>query len=371
MKIHLFRSSELDQHKFISIHDLLSQFPGPVQYVIHENPVEYLDEELNREVWDDERIRRKEIPCKVTFDALYQDVSFFSWETIFNRCEEFRHKHQIPIDEPVVYLTKHANEYNWFSSWDPEKRLNFFVHCDMWDIFVFTPDIRYPVAYELASIPLQMQMFNGYGDLVKYAHREPRGCVNDLCETKSQIELKLRTGDICSDCRKLLNERKADIQVANQVFRIFEGIRNQFLFSSSFTRDSLPSRLLITRYQNKIILTELANLEIPLNPMEKTVFHFFLNHPGGVAFLEIPKNRDEIYSLYNRYSNTDMVATMHNRVNDLCSNLNDCLSQHISRIRRKFEDVLPGPMAAHYVIGGDPGRKRRILIDRSLVTIET
>jgi hypothetical protein len=39
----------------------------------------------------------------------------------------------------------------------------------------------------------------------------------------------------------------------------------------------------------------------------------------------------------------------------------------ISRIRRKFEDAVPEEMSKMYVIGGESGRKRRILIDRGLV----
>ena len=51
----------------------------------------------------------------------------------------------------------------------------------------------------------------------------------------------------------------------------------------------------------------------------------------------------------------------------MCANKNDCLSQVISRIRRKFEDAVPEEMAKQYVIGGESGRKRRIVIDRDLV----
>jgi hypothetical protein len=64
-----------------------------------------------------------------------------------------------------------------------------------------------------------------------------------------------------------------------------------------------------------------------------------------------------------------MVAKIQNRVTDLCSNRNDCMSQVISRIRRRFEEALQEEMAEYYVIGGEAGRKRRIKIDRTLVKV--
>jgi hypothetical protein len=119
----------------------------------------------------------------------------------------------------------------------------------------------------------------------------------------------------------------------------------------------------------RISLTDLGNLDIPLNPMEKTVYHFFMNHPEGVAFNNLPDYRNELYGLYRHYSAAGSIATITARIDDLCANKSDGLSQVISRIRRKFEDRLPDEMAKAYVIGGVSGRKRKISLDRELVSI--
>jgi hypothetical protein len=49
MNIHLIRSSELNPHHFFSFHDLIRQYPGPVQYIVHEKPPEVSDEEKRDE----------------------------------------------------------------------------------------------------------------------------------------------------------------------------------------------------------------------------------------------------------------------------------------------------------------------------------
>lgn len=171
-----------------------------------------------------------------------------------------------------------------------------FVHTGMWDRFTFQ-DFRYPVVYLLAAIPLRLKMVDSFEEMTRYFHKDPRGCMNDLCLEKSQISLKLRTGDICPECRQRISDRNVDSQIVSQVFRIFEGIRSQMLFRSSFDKDSKPSRLHIDYDKRKIYLTDLGNLEIPLNPMEKTVYHFFLNHAEGVAFTTLTDFKKELYAL--------------------------------------------------------------------------
>lgn len=63
----------------------------------------------------------------------------------------------------------------------------------MWDRFTF-PDFRYPVVYQLAAIPLRLSMFDSFKESGKDYHQEPRGCMNDFCEDKKDIQLKLMTG---------------------------------------------------------------------------------------------------------------------------------------------------------------------------------
>ncbi len=369
MNIYLIRSSELKPHHFFSFHDLIRQYPGPVQYIVHEKPPEVSDEEKRDEPWEQDRLNQRDKAVMTDSGPIIDSVSVtVPWSSIFDRCDQARSRHNIPGSEPVVLLTDHANELNWFTGADPSGKPNMFVHTGLWDLYM-SEDFRHPVVYHLASIPLQMLMFGTFENLVRHTHQEPRGCMNDFCQDKTQIRLKLRTGDICQECRQIIRDGKTDPQVVSQVFRIFEGIRSQMLFRASFSVNQVPSRLTIDWDKRQVYLSDLGNLLIPLNPMDKTVYHLFLKHPDGIAFAAMPNHRQEMLTLYRHYSDTPSIATMNGRIDDLCANRNDCLSQAISRIRRKFEEALPEEMASLYIIGGGAGRKRRILVGRELVSI--
>ncbi len=219
MKIHLIRSSEVEPHQFTAIYDLIRQYPGPVQYIIHENPVEYSIDELEVEIWEEERIGREIMLSDEIMFSLCEEhsITYVGWDSIFDHCNESRRKYRIPDKEPVVLLTDHANEYNWFSGSDQSGKLNMFVHTGMWDRFTF-PDFRYPVVYLLAAIPLRLSMYDSFSESVKNYHQEPRGCMNDYCQDKKDIQLKLRTGDICPECRKRIHDRNVDNHLVAQVF---------------------------------------------------------------------------------------------------------------------------------------------------------
>ena len=45
-----------------------------------------------------------------------------------------------------------------------------------------------------------------HGKNAGYVHEEAEGCVNDLCQSKKKIILKLRTADICDLCIKKIQE---------------------------------------------------------------------------------------------------------------------------------------------------------------------
>ncbi len=61
----------------------------------------------------------------------------------------------------------------------------------------------FPVACEVAADPLQHLTFNNYKELSEVVHQEPRDYMNDFCADKREVTFKLRTGDICEDCRKI------------------------------------------------------------------------------------------------------------------------------------------------------------------------
>lgn len=362
MKIHLIRESSFKPESFDAVVALLHQFPGPVKFISHEAPVEYNDDELIMELWDQEKMMTKRM---IIYEDSIMPVTQVSWETIFAHCDEARALYRIPANEPVVLLTHYANEFNWFQGADPTGRKNLFVQTSMWDLFV-TADLIYPVVYQVATIPLKMLMYNDFSERRQMAHQTPRSCINDFCGNKAEITMKLRTADICPECLEIITKKKIDPLITSQTFAILEGIRKQFTYYSALSGSSEPARLEVNYRERTFTLPQLG-IQLPFGPMEKTVYHLFLNHPEGIAYAALPSDyRDELLTLYSNYSDTESIATMQTRINKICTD-RDSMSNVISRIRRKIESTLPKSIAKYYIISGENGRKQKIRLGKECI----
>ena len=235
-----------------------------------------------------------------------ENVKIVSWDTLFNKCNEFRKHNRIPDDEHVILLTYLVNDLNWFSGSD-ENGYNHFIHADQWDFFL-PCDPKFPVAYEVMACVIRRFMFRNYHEGSHYFHQKPRGCLNDFCKEKKEVTLKLRTGDICPDCMKLIRTKSVPVNVIDQVMKTFDSIRAQMLFRERYRAVQLPSRLTIEGPMHKIYFTDLANAELKLTPLEKTVYLLFLKEKDGLKLNELCDHRDWIKDTYIRIGNANNLA---------------------------------------------------------------
>lgn len=57
-----------------------------------------------------------------------------------------------------------------------------------------------------------------------------KGCMNDFCNNKTQIIIKLQTANICDTCVQKIKDEKVDTKILKQARTILDGIRNEFVF---------------------------------------------------------------------------------------------------------------------------------------------
>ena len=81
-------------------------------------------------------------------------------------------------------------------------------------------------------------------------------------------------------------------------------------------------------------------------------------------------HREELFNIYAELSGNGDRQEMKQRIEEMTNALSNSASEKISRIKRVFEQSLGRTLAAHYYIQGEPGRERRIALDRILVTYE-
>ena len=117
-----------------------------------------------------------------------------------------------------IVLTRGRFSDNWFSHWD-EPRHTVLVSMADWDGAFAVPAVAF-VAYEIVHHGLRL-VAPSY-DPARLMHPEARGCLFDLCETRRDVETKLRAGRLCLACAHALEAAGVAMP---RVLRLVEAIR--------------------------------------------------------------------------------------------------------------------------------------------------
>jgi hypothetical protein len=377
MNVHLIRSSEVSEELYWSIIDLLKQFKGPARFVPSESFVEYESKIISKELIETEEDFIEKQLFEDEEDVAYLPNSYpyerevVTWDQFFNKCRSYRINNDIGNNEYVILLTDIANDKNWFMMMDETKR-NGFIHTGDWDFYVKS-DSKYPIAYEIAEMLLQSHLFDSMAELNKIVHQKPIGCINDFTGNKKDITLKLRTADICTDCQRVIINKKVPYALVHQVLSIIEGIRGQMLFKERFKYHFSPGKITFNLVQRKIIFEDLQNMIVRLTPLEAVLYYFFLTHPDGIPLNRLSEYETELYRIYQKCSvaNSDNnIAAMRNSIKALVNPLENSLNEKFSRIKSKLTAALGVDLAGYYYIAKDnESSKYRMLFNRRLLTL--
>lgn len=387
-RVHLLKSEEVDQAAYHEILQQLQSFSGPLEFVSTVDEPVFEDDEstsfethlkdirdtslpLPKDVIENRPMysMKKQIVSEMArFIEAPEKLTRLRWEDIFDRCKTFRKSNDISEFEFVILLTDKGNEFNWFAAPDPKGGRNGFVQTS--GLGFYLPGFsRASIVYLIVTHLLRHLMFSDIRDMSEGVHQISVGCMNDFCGNKSELILKIRTADLCSDCVKRLEEKKVHPLLASQVFEIMEATRSEILFRDRYSLLKKPSRMSITGPNFKIQFPDLANIELKLDKIEKTTYLFFLGKPEGVKLNMLDEHREELTELYLKVSPTSTRDTASKRINERTDNANtQKISETISKIRRKINELLGNEMAEHYIIAGANGELKKIGVDRSLIS---
>ena len=102
---------------------------------------------------------------------------------------------------------------------------------------------------------------------------------------------------------------------------------------------SKPGELVVDMYGNMVI-PDFGNVKIKLNPIEKALYLFLLQHPEGVEADALVGDRKVLLRIYRRFTIFDDDDTIENSIDNLLSEDHGALYTHISRINKKIEAKL-------------------------------
>jgi hypothetical protein len=378
MKVHLIRASGYPLEDFNNVINLLRKHRGSIEFVPSE-PIVLPNSEIFKTFDDRKNFEKKEMPRfeshRLNVSEIDDSLSYsfpleekvYTWKQLFGICTDFRKENNIPKDDHVILLTDQSNEHNWFGSYD-ESLKNYFIQTNHWGYFFGNDlDSRFPIAYEVAAWILRSMMFPGQIETLNALHKEPRGCMMDFCIDKSQIILKMRTGDLCHDCMNILTNRDVNRSQARQLFTIMDGIRENLLFRQRSTLLMENSRMEIRGLSKRIFLTDLGDLEINLNPKERALYLLYLNHPEGIMRSHLVDHKVELrsyYAMFSQQPSNDLIDEAISRLTDVTDNN---MNEVMARIRTKFRQSVGEQQFEDYSIMATPEGTHKIRLNRELV----
>ena len=377
MKVHLIRASGYPLEDFNNVVNLLRKHRGSIEFVPSE-PIVLPDPDNIKTIKDRKEFEKKEMPLMSMNNESrnisgFYDISFphketvYTWKQLFGICKNFRKENKIPQDDHVILLTDQSNEHNWFGSYD-ESLKNYFIQTNHWGYFFGNDlDSRFPIAYELAAWILRSMMFRTQVETLNALHKEPRGCMMDFCKQKTQIILKMRTGDLCQDCMKILTNRDVNRSHARQLFTIMDGIRDNLLFRQRSILLMENSRMEIRGLNKRVYLTDLGDLEINLNPKERALYLLYLNHPEGITRSHLVDHKVELrsyYAMFSQQPSNDLIDEAISRLTDVTDNN---MNEVMARIRTKFRQSVGEQQFEDYSIMATQEGTHKIRLNRELV----
>lgn len=144
-----------------------------------------------------------------------------------------------------------------------------------------------------------------------------------------------------------------------------KGVKSQ-VFDDMLTSLERPSHLRMDRYGH-ITLPDFGNMQIRLNPIQKTLYAFFLNHPEGIVADELVGHWKELVHLYKNASVFGEWERAEDALEALCSEDKQTFYTNKSRINSIFKRSLGEKIGEHYCIQKDQDGVFKVTLSPDLV----
>jgi hypothetical protein len=203
-----------------------------------------------------------------------------AWNTSFDKLNELRSDKRLAAEDFVALFTASPNEYNWFGAQDSNNFRNGFGHVDDFSWATSAP------ASLISAYAILQGVFNAFVSDAGLAwegfwHKNPRGCMFDFCENRSELNLKLRTADICGDCMVVLRKVGVPDALFQQAIQIMDAGRLQALNTrqfrpagEEFTRWPFP--VAVTRHKIEQTTNSLFKLNLLFDHFDCLIRYFYL-----------------------------------------------------------------------------------------------
>jgi len=282
-----------------------------------------------------------------------------TWDKFFSAIEAVK-KNRDP-NELDILVTNIPNQRNFFCGID--NRNNAFIHARDWNRYVECSPV-YPIIHTIVAIIFQT-LINGGKSFEEFMHIPSRGCINDFCINKYDVQYKLRTADVCRDCLEKTNKLDIGLPVIASLKRLLELSRSGIIDFHFADGKYKLSRLKIDRKYRLFLID--YDLEIKLSPLEKALYLVILDNINGINVKDCKQYKKEFIKWYITLKPTITIAEAENRIEKYCNPTDRDISEIISKIKIKLVKLLGEKVASNYIIQGGRNQPKRITLNREYV----
>jgi len=327
MKIHLFSINSTHNEILKSALDKLVEFKGQFEFVLNTD-----------------------------YSYNIEDKSFNSFKSLFKICDDFREKNKKDRND-IAILISPLTYKNYFSLFEPKIR-NIFICTEHWEKF---SNAEKPLLIAHQVIENILQCLAGFK--VKNAHKKSIGCINDMCNNKLDITLKLRTADICPECIQLFLQGGLTNAMLFESMKFLESLRKDFLLQNSYSKKLNPLKLTCIKNNKGNLEIYIGEQLIKFTRTELLIFYVlcmgkekgnnFNNKltetKGGETAIKDIKLFQELHKFKNfrdvnteKYFGVHMFGNISKNVNYINNKLNEALGPNLAsfyQIEKKSKDT--------------------------------
>lgn len=110
--------------------------------------------------------------------------------------------------------------------------------------------------------------------------------------------------------------------------------------------------------------------EVQLEPLVKSLYLLFLQHPEGIIFKNLPDYRQELATIYNKVRPWGLTDRALRSIEDVTNPMLNSINEKCARIKKVFVTMLDSSIADQYYIKGTRGDAKKIALPRDLVVWE-
>ena len=364
MKIHLIKTPEYALEEYSKVCEFLQSFQGPMEFISTEYEFDEKDFYFLRyELYPHHPFKYPANDKALPYDP--NRGTPLSFKELFSLCDFYRNEEKISSTDFVILLTNRKNGMNWFSAFDQKN--NVFVHTAEWELYTNDVSPKYPIAYEVVANTIQTLMNLDVTTIPnEYIHQPFKACMNDFCQNKKEIIIKLSNSRICPECLARIKSQLVSNEMLKQVQAIFKGIQSEFDFRVEET-PLAPSKISIS--DDGIIYLNDYDIVLNMPELSKTLLIFFLRHPEGLSAVDIRGFEDELKEIYRVCRPNAREEIVISTISNLVHYSGTSFNQTKSRVNRIIKELLKEPRSQYYLIDGGRNNRYSINIPRDLVDI--